>query len=481
MVGIIQGNKALGVLCSLVDGGCFADIHHLVHRRVKDDQRLTKVADVVRGIPFHQVIQHLRFYIERPAGQGDLGLTELMNLVGLAVEQMLNAIGRGRGANCGNRLHGWHALRGRQYCRTAQAMAYNDAGRLVVLFEKLTGRQQILDVGGKTGIAEISVTAAEPGEIKPQYANTMLRQSPADTGGGGNILSTGKAMGEQGQPFVIINATDINNSLTFSFIQQQFDLLCSDLGSYPVSRAVMASSMVPPAFAPLRLRNYSGCDAKTKPWINEALQARNLLSREFAVAQGVSRYFEQEEMPYLNLADGGITDNIGVRGSMMSPVAHRGNVEKMAGAFSRKALGKVEQVLVVLVNAQVYPPYPWAVAGDEPGPIETMEASFDAAFNTLTTENIAQARREFLAWGANINAQRTPEQPEVSVHFATLTFNQVDDAARRRKYNGLPTAALDGRQVDALTALGGELLEQSETYQQFLEKVARLARQQQTP
>jgi len=279
-------------------------------------------------------------------------------------------------------------------------------------------------------------------------------------------------------PFVIINATDINNSLTFSFIQQQFDLLCSDLGSYPVSRAVMASSMVPPAFAPLRLRNYSGCDAKTKPWISEALQARNLLSREFAVAQGVSRYFEQEEMPYLNLADGGITDNIGVRGSMMSPVAHRGNVEKMAGAFSRKALGKVEQVLVVLVNAQVYPPYPWAVAGDEPGPIETMEASFDAAFNTLTTENIAQARREFLAWGANINAQRTPEQPEVSVHFATLTFNQVDDAARRRKYNALPTAALDGRQVDALTALGGELLEQSETYQQFLEKVARLAGQE---
>jgi len=282
-------------------------------------------------------------------------------------------------------------------------------------------------------------------------------------------------------PFVIINATDINNSLTFSFIQQQFDLLCSDLASYPVSRAVMASSMVPPAFAPLRLRNYSGCDAKTKPWINEALQARNLLSREFAVAQGVSRYFEQEEMPYLNLADGGITDNIGVRGSMMSPVAHRGNVEKMAGAFSRKALGKVEQVLVVLVNAQVYPPYPWAVAGDEPGPIDTMEASFDAAFNTLTTENIAQARREFLAWGANINAQRTPEQPEVSVHFATLTFNQVDDAARRRKYNALPTAALDGRQVDALTALGGELLEQSETYQQFLESIARLTRQQQTP
>ncbi|MBE0487276.1 patatin-like phospholipase family protein, partial [Marinobacter sp.] len=278
-------------------------------------------------------------------------------------------------------------------------------------------------------------------------------------------------------PLVIINATDINNSLTFSFIQPQFDLLCSDLTNYPVSRAVMASSMVPPAFAPLRLRNYSGCDAKTKPWINEALQARNLLSREFAVAQGVSRYFEQEAMPYLNLADGGVTDNIGVRGSMMSPVAHRGNVEKMAGAFSHEALSKVEQVLVVLVNAQVTSPYSWAVAGKEPGVIDTLEASFDASFNTLTSENIAQARREFLAWGANINAQRAPGQPGVNVHFATLTFNQVEDAARRAEYNALPTAALDGRQVDALTALGAELLEQSETYQQFLEKVARLTGQ----
>lgn len=109
------------------------------------------------------------------------------------------------------------------------------------------------------------------------------------------------------------------NSLTFSFVQQQFDLFCSDLSSYPVSHAVMASSMVPPAFAPLRLRNYSECQAKTKPWIGQALQARNLLSREFAVAQGLSRYRKQEDMPYLNLADGGIIDNTGMRGSMSTP------------------------------------------------------------------------------------------------------------------------------------------------------------------
>jgi hypothetical protein len=152
------------------------------------------------------------------------------------------------------------------------------------------------------------------------------------------------------------------------------------------TRAVMASSMVPPAFAPLRLRNYPECHDKTKPWINQALQDRELLSRKFAVAEGLSRYLDHEAMPFLNLADGGITDNIGVRGSMMSPVAHLGDVEKMAGAFGPETLGKVEHVLVVLVNAQVYPPYPWAVSGDEPGTFETLEASFDAALNTLTRD-----------------------------------------------------------------------------------------------
>lgn len=270
------------------------------------------------------------------------------------------------------------------------------------------------------------------------------------------------------RPFVIINATDLNNSLTFSFIQPQFDLLCSDLNSYPVASAVMASSTVPPAFAAVRLRNHPGCEARHKPWISQALETRDLLSREFAVAQGLSRYLEQEKMPYLNLADGGITDNIGVRGSMMSPIAHRGDVQRMAGAFTETAFEKVEKVLVILVNAQVYPPYSWAVSGREPGTFDTLQASFDATFNTLTTENIAQARREFLAWGESLNRRRPPEKLPVNVYFTTLTFNQVEDPAKREEYHGLPTAALDADEVDALIGLGRELLQQSEPFQKFL-------------
>ena len=43
----------------------------------------------------------------------------------------------------------------------------------------------------------------------------------------------------------------------FEFTQDQFDLLCSDLSTVPVARAVAASSAFPILLSPLTLHNYS--------------------------------------------------------------------------------------------------------------------------------------------------------------------------------------------------------------------------------
>ncbi|MCB1732022.1 MAG: patatin-like phospholipase family protein, partial [Halieaceae bacterium] len=64
-----------------------------------------------------------------------------------------------------------------------------------------------------------------------------------------------------GPPYITINATDLAGGLRFAFSQGMFDLICSDLGSYPVARAVTASSAVPVAFPPVVLENHAGsCD-----------------------------------------------------------------------------------------------------------------------------------------------------------------------------------------------------------------------------
>ena len=47
------------------------------------------------------------------------------------------------------------------------------------------------------------------------------------------------------RPFLVINSTDISLGSRFEFTQQQFDLLNSDLSSYPIGHAVAASSAYP--------------------------------------------------------------------------------------------------------------------------------------------------------------------------------------------------------------------------------------------
>jgi NTE family protein len=69
------------------------------------------------------------------------------------------------------------------------------------------------------------------------------------------------------RPQILINASDLGHGVRFSFIQEYFNLLCSDLMSYPVARAVTASSAVPVLFNPVVVENHSGCDITKPDWL----------------------------------------------------------------------------------------------------------------------------------------------------------------------------------------------------------------------
>lgn len=270
-------------------------------------------------------------------------------------------------------------------------------------------------------------------------------------------------------PFIIINASDINTGLTFSFIQQQFDFLCSNINDFPVANAVMASSAVPAIFAPIALRNYaSNCAERRDSWVPYELAADEHYTRQRQVARALSRYFYPRRMPVVRLLDGGITDNLGVRGSMMNPVAHYGNVEDMAGAFTPEALDRVTKVLVIVANAQVYNEADWSRAGTDPTIPQMLISSFDAAVDILSTETVTLARNGFQMWADRINARRKPGATKVSVDFATLTFDDIQDTKQRERFNAIPTAlSLPEADVDDLEVLAHQLIQQSPDIQNF--------------
>lgn len=64
-------------------------------------------------------------------------------------------------------------------------------------------------------------------------------------------------LSQNGKPYIDINATDLTTGLRFTFTQDIFDLICSDMSEYSVARAVTASSAVPIAFPTVVLKNYA--------------------------------------------------------------------------------------------------------------------------------------------------------------------------------------------------------------------------------
>ena len=71
-------------------------------------------------------------------------------------------------------------------------------------------------------------------------------------------------------PLILINASDLSAGARFSFVQEYFNLLCSDLRSFPLARAVTASSAVPVLFDPVVVENFGGCDNSLPPWLAAA-------------------------------------------------------------------------------------------------------------------------------------------------------------------------------------------------------------------
>lgn len=179
------------------------------------------------------------------------------------------------------------------------------------------------------------------------------------------------SMRGQDRPCIIVNASDLNTGLTFSFVQQQFDFLCSNLDRYPVANAVTASSAMPIVFAPITVRNHArDCEARHKRWVTEALSRQDRETSTYQARQ-LEHYLSPADMPLVRLVDGGVTDNLGIRGSIMSPILHMGDITTMAGAFTPQSLDQVTQVLVVISNAQAYRPYAWSKNGTDPGIVST--------------------------------------------------------------------------------------------------------------
>ena len=152
-------------------------------------------------------------------------------------------------------------------------------------------------------------------------------------------------------PLVQINATDLASGSPFSFVQEQFDFLCSPLDDLPVATAVAASSAVPGLLSPVPLENYGGeCDYARPAWIDEELSGEPSFERRYINARNLASY-SRERRSKVRLIDGAMSDNLGVRGPFESTTLRRPTSEAPP-----EPRGPMRHMLFVLVNATRRPP-----------------------------------------------------------------------------------------------------------------------------
>lgn len=116
------------------------------------------------------------------------------------------------------------------------------------------------------------------------------------------------------RPFLIINATDVGLASRFEFTQDSFDLICTDLMRYPVSRAIAASTLIPALLTPITIENHAGhCGYKLPNWVDRTLETGDHNSREYFRASVLKSRSDASRFGYLHLVDGALSDNLGAR------------------------------------------------------------------------------------------------------------------------------------------------------------------------
>ena len=290
-----------------------------------------------------------------------------------------------------------------------------------------------------------------------------------DHGTFGDILARGGAM-------IVINATDMVHGTRFSFIQDPFDGICSDLSSFSVARACAASSAVPVVLSPVTLHNYAGkCGFQLPPGLAEAMQPpRDVTTRRFDLANNMLPFLDSQKKPYIHLVDGGVADNLGLR-AVLERVTLMGDPWT---TMKYANLTNAHKIVFVVVNAETEVDTKWDRIETNP-PFGVKLASYSSiAIERYNTDTVALLSESFNRWADEIRkgrcgSSKITTEPgscgDIEFYLVQVKFDALDDEAERHYFKQLPTSfALKPEQVDKLRDAARRVLAKSKEFQRLV-------------
>lgn len=265
-------------------------------------------------------------------------------------------------------------------------------------------------------------------------------------------------------PRIVLNASDIYNRVPFTFTFQTFNAICSDPSSVLVADAVAASSAVPIAFVPIVMKVYKeNCTNPLPSWASVAASSQGAGAKIQATAWAWKKYRDDPEVNFLKLADGGITDNLGL--SSLSVF-----LESLSGPQKLVDLARIRRLVVLVVDAGQQQTQTWTNTAAGSSGIDLAVASIDTGMSSSAQANFDLFGQLLRRWrqaavSARCHMDRldiakiSDARPgwrcgDIDVAVLHLSFD-VLGAARARQLSMVPTRlSLPAEQVDEVIQAG---------------------------
>jgi NTE family protein len=286
-------------------------------------------------------------------------------------------------------------------------------------------------------------------------------------------------------PVTAVTGTDLSTGARFPFSQDHFDLLCSDLGKVRLARAAATSSAVPAVLSPVTYYNYGGrCDAQMPAWVQDVTKPggpERPAGRALLRYRDIQSFQDSKNRPYLHVVDGGVSDNLGLRGLLeaLEEVEASPNFQRELG------FDGIRRIVVVVVNSRSAPVTNWDQSPRAPGVIAQLFQSSSVPIDHFSYESVELLKDIAQRWadkrqyavmerrlGGMSKAQAEAAVPALSFDAIDVSFDSIADPTEQRYFMDLPTSfVLPPEAVDRLRELGGRLLRESPTYRGLLKEI----------
>jgi NTE family protein len=287
-----------------------------------------------------------------------------------------------------------------------------------------------------------------------------------------------------GAPLIAPSATDLSTGARVVFIRQNFDVFCADLSKVRLSRAAAASSSVPVVLSPVTINNYAGTCGYQEPAWTKLFDANNPprpAARTMKRLSELREFADTKNEPYLHLVDGGISDNLGLRG-VIDLLA---TFEALHEAGQKTPLDNVKRIIVFIVNSLSSPETDWNRKEDSPGTIEILVKAAGVPIDRYSDEAVELLKDTAARWkvlrqvrdSPAVAADKDPRlsfvrnAPNADIYAIDVSFKTLKDAAERNYLNQLPTSfVLPPEAVDRLRAAARTAILESPEFARLLKE-----------